>query len=101
MARLGHSRARRHALHLRPMKQRASKKRQTKKVKAAKAKAKAARRAAAAAEGDKDGDVGMDVAAADEDVMIAEAEPRLSPKDAPRTPSGSRPVARSRRSSAP
>ena len=80
MARLGHSRARRHALHLRPMKQRASKKRQTKKVKAAKAKAKAARRAAAAAEGDKDGDVGMDVAAADEDVMIAEAEAEAKPK---------------------
>ena len=79
LARLDHSRARRHALHLRPMKQRAAKKKQTKKVKAAKAKAKAARRAAAAAEGDKDGDVGMDVAAADEDVMIAEAEAEAKP----------------------
>ena len=61
----------------RGMKQRAAKKKQTKKVRAAKAKAKAARRAAA----DADGDVAMDaeVRAADADVDIAEAEAEAKP----------------------
>lgn len=70
------------------MKQRAAKKKQTKKVKAAKRKQKEARkRAAAAGEGgggdggDKDGDVAMDaeVAAADEAVAAAEAEAQAKP----------------------